>query len=312
MIYSNQEAVFEHYYVKPDLRARYYSPFNEYDSRPGCRFSVYQGKLYFIDNAQNRGKLSYDCVYYVAEIFGITYKQAIDKIIQEVKLIDNTIILDSGFKSIIKFKPSKLENTYFNQFDVNIKSIYGFRVQEYWCNTKQDLSLKKNRLGNPQEQEVYAFYFKKNEHVSLYFPNRTENKFYKNCEVNDMYGINRLNSFDFTKPLIITKSAKDVLVLNKYYNNVLGVQSETSFSFLSSFFSFPFIIIWFDNDYTGIKYAKLYEEFLRKKGINNIMINNHPDYLAKDPADMFLANKFSFENYLKYDFDRKVQNTFNI
>ena len=57
----------------------------------------------------------------------------------------------------------------------------------------------------------------------------------------------------FNEPLIITKSAKDVLVLLKYFNNVVALQSETSFSFSSYFFSFPLIVIWFDNDYTGIK-----------------------------------------------------------
>lgn len=312
IIFGNQAAVFEYYWIKPDLRARYYSPFREEDSRPGCRFSIYRGKLYFIDNAGWNGRLSFDCIAFVQEIFGLTYKEAVIKILEEVTLIDVTLIEDPSFKSIIKALPDKNnpQGEYFKQFEVNPLDIHGFKVDRYWANIKNDPSLRLNRFGI--DEEVYAFYFKDTDKTNLYFPNRTENKFYKSSTQHDLYGSNRLSQFTFNEPLIITKSAKDVLVLLKYFNNVVALQSETSFSFSSYFFSFPLIVIWFDNDYTGIKYSLLYQDYLKSKGLNNTIVFSHGEHYAKDPADIYLTGSHHLNNIISYDLNRKIQDTYLI
>ena len=314
LIFANQKIIIEHYVgVPPSSSLRLRSIFREDDYAPGCRFSYYKGKWYFIDNATYKGKLSFDCIAIVMHLEQLSsYKEAARFIIDNIVLDeDQEIVNTSTFKPIIKFVGEKNYKGYFQTLELPVEyltSTHCYRVKKYWCNNKNDSSLRLNPLGNPKEEEIYAYYFKETGNVKLYFPNREKNKFYTNCKNEDVFGYTQ--AFDYTKPLIVTKSGKDCMFLNYTYGyNTIALQSETISSLSSSFLllTLPFnkIIVWLDNDYTGIKYSEILTTLLRNKYPNKEIINNiHPDYLEKDPTDMYFNNEL--DNYIKYDFSRKL------
>lgn len=314
IIYNNQDVVFRHYLgYAPNNNIRLRSPFR-FDETPGCRFSYFKGKWWFIDNATYKGKLAFDCIQLVMYMFDISYKEAIQDILLKVKLDHSIVKLDSKdtFKPIIKFKPKKFDpdNYFTNNFkytEEELKKHRCFLVESYWANTKKDFSLRYNCIGNPKEEEIFAFYFP-SKNIKLYFPNRDSHKFFTNCNYNDYFGYNQ--EFDYNKSLIITKSGKDQMLLSRYYSNVIATQAETvseiPLNLKTLIEKFNHIIIWFDNDYTGYKYSEIFKKLITEELKKEVTVINHPQYLEKDVSDMYLANQL--ENYIKHEFDRKVRN----
>ena len=315
LIFSNQEFIFETFLgIRPNTKIRLKSPFR-IDNSAGCRFEIRNGKWYFVDNAGYNGKLFFDCISLVKEVcFLKDYMESAKFILENVKLNNSLIYsdIDYTFKSIIKVNFKKyLKEGYFSKtLNITNKELFDgkcFLVDSYWINTKADPSLKFNFVGNPKLEEIYAFFFEETGNVKLYFPNRKENKFFTNCDYNDYFGY--AQKFDYNLPLLVTKSGKDQLLLSKYYENVVGLQAETIKTIpgkLDELFNkFETIIIWFDNDYTGIKNSSDLVNALRILYPNKkIILNIHPDYYEKDPSDMYEKNQLI--NYLTYELSAKV------
>lgn len=316
LIYTNQELVFEHYFEKPH-RSKRYKSFFRMDGKPGCRFQYYRGKLYFIDNNPPNGyKLYSDCIRAVSQHFGLSDAEAVNTIINDLGLVydpnvvNNSYIVDEvKHKPIIKFRPIKQdEESYFNKVlgitDDSLWNFNCFLVGDYWANTKNEPVIKKNIVGNPKEEEVYAFYSKKLDGANLYFPNRDENKFYKGLPTTYFYGEESVD-FDYSQPLIVSKSGKDALVIKKLYPNVVAVQTELRMVDNPILKKFPQVLIWYDNDYVGYSKSEEYKVFLQNKGLNNVSVHHHPDFMQKDPADMYVQNNRVFENYFYYEVRRE-------
>ena len=203
VIYNNQDRIFKHFLGEhPNETIRLHSPFR-FDESPGCRFSFFQGKWYFIDNATYNGKLSFDCINLVMALYDFErFQDAIAYIYEKVDLDFSSnydFIGKDKFIPIIKFKPKDfVPNHYFTQFNLNSDDLINsrcFQVGSYWANTKKDHSLRFNCLGNPNNEQIFAFYFQPTGNVKLYFPERESDKFFTNCSFSDYFGYNQ--DFDY-------------------------------------------------------------------------------------------------------------------
>lgn len=283
----------------PQLGKFYKSIFRS-DNKPGCRYAMHNGILYFTDNAGYNGKLSFNIVEVVKEMYGVSFAEAI------------TILRNYDIKPMFstkkkKFKPHKVEIkiealpwsncSFIDKTKISIPYLESqnvFLVKNYWCNTKNDSRMKKNRFYNPVNQETIAYYFPDTDHVKLYWHDIKHSgiKFYGNIEANDIYGENRYHEYD-GDTLFIVKSGKDDLVVNYHLGlNSLGVQTETM-NFTKKFIGLckPFenIYLWYDNDKTGQRYSDERLEMLRKalpkNNVHSITIPSNKSGV-KDPADI--------------------------
>lgn len=154
----------------------------------------------------------------------------------------------------------ELDLEYWNQFQFNseitpklLKHFQIFPISYYWINGWQ---FKCNTL---------SYMYLINDKVKLYFPLLKENKWFCNTNKNSIQGWDQLPKQG--KHLIITKSLKDVLCLyNELKINAISPNSETSFiskeKILELKLRFEKIIIYYDNDITGIEsLIKFGEEF---------------------------------------------------
>lgn len=126
----------------------------------------------------------------------------------------------------------------------------------------------------------------------LYFPYREGKKrFLTNCSKNDIGGINQLDLDD--PQLIITKSYKDYRVLKNQGYNCVWFQNEgmiPDIEFLTPLISsFSDIIVFFDNDKTGIEASKKLVDILQMTYSKGYGIYLPIELLIegiKDPSDL--------------------------
>lgn len=304
-IYENQEHIFYHllgYF--PHVGKMYYSPFRE-DRHPGCRYIYDKGILYLIENTRFKSKLRWSCIDCLIELNNLTYKQALNyanklllKTFKPRSTTKRVYIPKMNLRPDIRFKWVKWDdnNNYFSKFGVSSdymnKQPY-YCTTEYWCSTRTDSILRKNRFGN---KYCIAYLFKSG-NVKLYFPDE-EFRFYSNCKNSDLFGTHR--TYDDKSAILITKSAKDELVFN-YHTGMptIALQQETLSRYehmkesmkdvLAFIKDYKQIYIWFDADRTGITESKKLCLFLSNQGFicKNII---HDEKLGNDIAQLQLNN----------------------
>lgn len=263
----NQEDLFAKYTgIWPDLRKRYKSLFRP-DKNPDCRFKYHDGILFFIDNAGVRGRLSFNIADTIAEIKGITFKEALNIIIKEADIdlnVDYSIKKSIKSKIDIKFKAKEWPKD--NYFKIDPYHLYEenvYLVNDYWI--KKDSDYEWNHLHNPKKTLTIAYYFPDSDNVKLYFPEQTVMKWYTNCDQFDVFGKNKLNYYleKDDRFIIITKSQKDRLILDYVYGyNAIAMQNE-KINFdpvIDKIKMFKEQLILFDNDTTGQTQASIFSE----------------------------------------------------
>lgn len=274
-----------------------YSIFRK-DKSPDCRFKWYKGLLYYVDNATFKGKLYFDILDVLSELYNISKLEAAHKIIAENNSSINkkNYYMDQAVvnRVNIRFEKQEWEKDNYLLLDPNtLENEYVFKVKNYWIDSGE--GFKKNHVYNPSNILTIAYYFPKTDSVKLYWPNQ-QFKFYTNATPNDIFISDDFLPFDNT--FIITKSNKDRLLFKHMYGfESVAPQSENQpikqeVIDLAKQYKKQYTI--YDADHTGIVFAK---KILEEHGIDYTFINLDKDLYAatirygKENVQLYLDSK---------------------
>jgi len=231
----SQEQIIE-FYLNTSIKVGelFNSPFRK-DNNPSCSFKYFKGVLRFRDWTESRTK---DCFDIVQEIYGCSFGKALDHIYNDmvldkrpnIKKKDTVKINFTKEKPIfvVETKPfSAIEGEYLKQFGITKAQCAKFNVfaiKRIFINGKLIYTF------NPNDPAL-GYYFgvdeQNNTKWKIYFFKRTKAsrgpRFLSNT--NRIQGLIQLPPRgDF---LIITKSLKDVMVLDKFDINAVAMQGES-------------------------------------------------------------------------------------
>jgi len=295
---SQEQVFYEYLGIYPDLSKRYLSPFRN-DKDPGCRFEWRSGILYFVENTRFNNKLYWNCIDVVQYNKQCNYIQALDLLWSKTKPLEKSqkvsIVQNKDFVPQIRFeKTNWTENNLFKLPGKILEREYVFQVKNYWIYNK--LGWQKNSIHNPAKELTIAYYFPETDHVKLYFPNASDQRWYSTCSIKDIFGYHKIKYYQsISDELIITKSGKDRLILDYHLGkSAIALQNEGCYIPEDVVFelqvAFKKITFLYDNDYSGIYHSqKLSEKYNWEYKII--------DVIPKDPFDML--SEFGVENTKK-------------
>jgi hypothetical protein len=262
------------------------------DNNPS--FSIFRGRngrVMYKDFGTNS---SGDVIKFVQEINGgLKYNEALDLVWKD--LVSN----GTGKKPTPKYETvatppkkeiaiarkyfTKTDDDYWGEYGIDRKQLSKYNVypiSSFWVNGI------KSPFAYTSTNPMYAYkIFNK---FKIYRPKTTNKaeKWRTNCTPYDVQGFQQLpESGDL---LIITKSLKDVMVLDLFGYTAIATQGETSnlpraiFDHLK--YRFKKIVIFYDNDPPGIEGAK---KLCEKFNIDSVYVplNNYVMYGVKDISD---------------------------
>ena len=294
----SEEEIFEKYVCPVEYGTLFRNPLRN-DKKPTANFYVNQkGKVILHDF---NGFFHGDCFAAVQKACGgIGFREALIKISNDFGLLKSNnnsrpIIYNEEKKpkapakiqiKIQDWTESDIE--YWKSFYLTSGILDKYNVHsisKLWINGEVKYTYKKN-------DPAYAYYFG-NGFYKIYFPMRKENRFITNTNNFIIQGYDQLpESYDF---LIITKSLKDVMVLDLFNIPAIAPQAEGNnipediIEMLKE--RFPIILINYDFDYAGIKAAN---KARKKFDVLPIFMTNGRfntiDFGSKDPAEYINKN----------------------
>ena len=241
-----------------------------------------------------------DCFAMVSKMCKCPYKDAIEKVAEDFGLIEGTptitkkqILEAQAFKEDLQSKEyliqierrpmNKEELGYWNDYSISrdeLKANNIFAINKLWIN-KKAMRLDVSKLH-------FAYYFPIVDKWKIYSPNSPDFKWFGNVGLGQMEG-DRFADMDESKPIIITKSRKDRIILKKIYPNVVSCQNESEAAIprgmdVSFDEHFPAKYCWFDSDEPG----KTANRRLNHRGYKWINVPNdlYEINKLKDPADV--------------------------
>jgi hypothetical protein len=276
----------------PNLNRKFKSPFKQ-EKDPSFCFYIKDGKILY--KCFSTGKFG-DSTELVKQMYNLDYISSIKKICKDIKSlkINDTssykkLSSEDTKKSVIEVilrDFNKFDYDYWGQYYITPKILEKYNIkpcQEIWLNNKLYYVNQKN---NP------SYRFKIGTLYKIYCPliKNKMGKWLSNCDLNNVQGLNHLNYSNNT--LIITKSYRDVIVLNEFYNKstiALNAEGNNIPDKMLEYFKSKFknILCFYDNDETGIKYMirnkELYqiEYFYLKPNLLDIGIKDISDYIKK-------------------------------
>lgn len=263
----------------PELGKRYFSPFRD-DNNPGCYFKWHREMLFFIDNSRYEDKLFWSC-------FDVYSKLQETDLNTSLQLIHKNVITNKKIK--VKNVPKKrkliqIESKPFSKFNYFTQ----FNITQEQLEKDEEVFLCKNYWidGDINKYGMCPIAYKVGNSFKLYFP-YSKIRFFSNCTNNDIFNFYKIYNYNSEIPLFITKSKKDCLVLENYGLQVIATQNEGCLIpdyLLKTIQTFKTVIIWFDNDKTGVKEAK---KLSRLYGFEYIYLPKiyKNEQLLKDPSD---------------------------
>ncbi len=264
----SQEDLFLKYLgIYPESNKGFYSPFRS-DRSPGCRFKWYNGLLYFVENTMFNNKLYWSIFDIIQYFNNCSFKEALYIISNDFEIKQHSPFnkkISNESRPDIRFTYKEWnDDNLFNLPHEVLISEYVYLVDDYWIGKNGEY--KKNCIHNPKKNITIAYHFPNSNHVKLYFPEKKEFKWYSNCDINDIFGGDKVDYYSsITNELIITKSQKDRLTLNYHLDMPsIALQNEGSYlpddfmNYLNSLF--PKVWLLFDNDDAGIKASKKISE----------------------------------------------------
>jgi len=272
------------------------SPFRV-DKKPSFSIFLSQKFLKLLYKDHTTGETG-DCFDMVMKIYHLTLRDAIMKIATDFGIIKGSIPLVSKqqIEEARAFK-DQFQQEYLIQIDIRKMTE---RELDYWRQFNiTGVDLKKNKIYGIKtawinKKEIFfrpglhfAYHFPDIDKFKIYSPDSQEFKWFGNVSTHKMEGLANPN-FDFTKPVIVTKSRKDRIILSKLYVNVCSCQNESESAippekdeFLSQF---PEKYCWFDSDDPGKEANKK----LNKRGYKWINVPNdlYEKHGLTDPGDV--------------------------
>jgi 5S rRNA maturation endonuclease (ribonuclease M5) len=292
-----QLLIFKHIFKEEiliDGEKLYCSPFRN-DNNPRCKFSLYSGVYYFVDFTQKNPNTN--CIDALKKYYKISFQQAI---VRCVDILNNNNIYFNYVPSVNSSVISKIKQ------DKNIfykERVFNSKDMLFWKNkyniSKEQLqedgvkaisefsfySAKLNqRIGVKPSDITYVYTDFKDNGVKIYRPFSKEGKWTTNLSKNQIGGINKTEQKEC---IIITKSYKDYRVLKNNIKNIdiIWLQNEGMFpedSYLYFLKYYKHVIIFFDNDTTGIKASGHLKEHLKSIfNLSSISIFTLPRHYSK-------------------------------
>lgn len=320
--YTSEEKIFSLVFgYEPEEYEYVVSPFRD-DDNPGAYFETYYydkdtSKLLFKDWGDPNKRL-YDCfdavqVYYGLPNFKSTLQFIKANLLDGKPLIKRERVENKGFKINNSRTIIQCSTRTFDLNDKNFWEPYGITSQQL----KEDRVFRASRyfIQKPNEElktlqicysQTYVYAEFKSGNKKLYTPYK-KNRFITNCNQNDIGGLLTLIDPSQNDTLIITKSYKDCRVLRNLGYNSIWFQSENIFPdkdlIIPIIKDYRQVIIFFDNDETGVKSAEKYKHEIFNL-VNSVVTTLHlPFYLLdekiKDASDMYKhKGKEELENFL--------------
>lgn len=280
------------------------------DSIPGAYFERFyyskdRSKLLFKDWA-DPNKNIYDCFDIVQIYFGLNGFKETLQFVKE-KLIDGKPLIKRDKKIITNFINKKghteiyCSTTNYSIEDKLFWSPYGiksnhlledkvFKTSKYYIQKPGE----EYRTSSVCYSPTYVYTEFQSGNKKLYSPYKTK-RFITNCTKNDIGGLLTYIPPSHESTLIITKSYKDCRVLRNMGYNSIWLQNEGMIPdleiLLPLVIDFDNVIIFFDNDETGVKASEKLVDILQNYVMGNVYSLHLPFYLyeekIKDPSDMY-------------------------
>lgn len=287
----SEEDIFAKYIPNFEVGMLINSPLRE-DRNPsfGIYWSDRYNKILFKDYRIGVG----DCFIFVSKLFNLSYTDALKKIANDFNLESYQInysnkeiikTIRKKNKAILSIKAkefSENELKYWMQFGITkdiLREYNVYSVEKYY----RDSYLKG---WSTNDNPIFAYYFPRTNNLKIYRPfEKEENKWRTNANNDwDVQGYDQLP--EKGDLLILTKSMKDVMCLSSLGYNAIATHAEGHL-FNPDFFRhlsgrFNKIILFYDNDETGIKTAEKISTIYNLKTIfipyNNLNIKDISDY----------------------------------
>lgn len=304
--YVSEEDIFELVFnFKPEEYDYVTSPFRD-DKNPGCWFERnIDGKLKFKDFGSQtviRGKtqLAIDCfdavqIYYKLPSYYATLKFIQDKLILGKQLEKREKLTFKqkekvDFEFAFESRDLLLEDKYFWQDRYGILREHLIE-DKVFCVSEYTTRSSKGTFTYYPHDITYCYTEFKSGNKKLYRPFNNK-RFITNCKPNDIGGLHKYRKD--TKKLVITKSYKDWRVLTNLNINSIWFQSESMHPNLELLLSFCFnhqeIIVFFDNDETGItnaiKLTELINSYFPGKAKSLVLPVSLLPIGISDPSDL--------------------------
>jgi hypothetical protein len=285
----------EHKYIK--------SPFRE-DKTPDCYFEWYKDILYFIDWAEATKRKHRDCFNAIQDTYGVSFFKSLEIIATNIATstvikppsIKREITQNEKVNKDIPFKARAFNNAKDREFwsgygitKANLMEDEVFPVIWYKIFSKR---FKTYVVIRPNTRSYIIGNF--GERIKIYTPDIVgQGKWVTNCNQNDIGG----NSSLITSGplLVITKSYKDYRVLKNQGLEVRWFQNEGQKPceeyLLNLVGGFEKVVVFYDNDNTGIKASAEIAEYINTIYPNKAISLSLPIKLLKenisDPSDLY-------------------------
>ena len=274
------------YYLgfSPQPRKMYNSPFRR-DTDPS--FGLFQGGKMLMHKDFGDERYCGSCIDFVCQLKGLSYREAIDTIIKDLKVSSKSVrrhnelfsVKEKTIIQIIDRSFNILDKAYWNKYGISIddlKSENVFSVKELYIN-KQKIFINELCFA-------YLFVDGDEEFLKIYQPTGKQ-KWLSNVPVKRALHLDKLEHK--SDVVTLAKSKKDKLVLKKLITDIYECQKEGTeviSNYLDSYFdaNYDRKICFFDNDDPG----KRANTALNPLGYEWINIpNNYYREGIKDPSD---------------------------
>lgn len=151
-----------------------------------------------------------------------------------------------------------------------------------------ELYVNKKRIWNKNNDLQFAYLetFEDNDYMKIYTPFSTQMKWLSNIPLSVPFGLSDLPYK--SKRIIITKSKKDLIILKKFFTDVIATQNESESALTEELQAHLHekyderIIIW-DNDPTGVENCTLFND--KGFGYWNVPKAEYLRFKIKDVSD---------------------------
>lgn len=301
-----QEEIFQFYLEIPiDLDFQFRSPLRT-DENPTCSMGYFGGKLLFRDWSESK---ALDCFDYVMRKFHFSYGQALDQIVDDFNLTEREPNNDipeifaatdfhrrgKSIKKKIKVRVQAYKNPdilYFKSFHITRRA-----TEKYKCFSIENIWLQGKPHYDYRDIDPAIGYYLGD---SASGDQRWKIYFYSRVGAGRFMGnTNRINGLvqlpEEGEVLVITKSMKDVMVLDMFSIPAISMQSETTMPYSRIIEPlqkrFAFIYSLYDFDRAGITGAM---KMCRKYQIEPLFLTDGRfgsyNFMAKDISD-FIRNQ---------------------
>lgn len=297
--------------IVEDKGAFYKAPYR-HDNIGDCYFIRSQNKLFFVDFADSDKKAK-NWIDFLKRVYNKTYKEVLLLVnshfslglgdnIGETKevILENDIVEEEKLVNSFKERVITILPRQFNSKDKQFWQKYNITKQNLIEDKVIPIDLYRSTSRKGEFFTIrcfdlcYAYTDFPDNKIKIYRPNAVvkEAKWFTNCNQNDIGSINHL--CESGKLLIISKSYKDCRVLRNLGFNSIWFQNEGMFpnEMLIKKLSerFDKILVWFDNDSTGITNSRVLVQYINEVHPNKAKSIILPPKLLneniKDPSDL--------------------------